>query len=98
MQRFLIFILIVVLTCIVLTRMFMTGLDPVSYLTATETFKATIGTDPIFNHGTVILDTTWTQLQLVYLYKILMLVIIVLVAVLNYKSFISESLDEEERK
>lgn len=97
MQRFLLFILIVVFTCILLTRLFMSGLDPVTFTAAAETFKSPIGTDPVFNRGMVLLDTTWSQGQLVYLCKILMLVIIVLVAVLNYKSFVSEPAEDEDK-
>jgi hypothetical protein len=96
MQRFLIFILIVVFTCIVLTRMFMTGLDPVTFTAATATFKATAS--PAFNHGTLLMDTGMSQGQWVYLCKILMLVVIVLVAVLNYRRFIAETVSEDEEK
>lgn len=93
MQRFLIFILIVVLGCIVLTRVFMTGLDPVPFVAAADGFKATA--NPVFNHNEILMQTTWTQVQLVYLSKILMLVAIVLIAVFNYKKFISEPESEE---
>ena len=92
MQRFLIFILIVVLGCIVLTRLFMTGLDPVPFVAASDGFKAVA--NPIFNNGNILLQSTWSQVQIVYLCKILMLVFIVLVAVLNYKKFVSEPEEE----
>jgi hypothetical protein len=93
MQRFLIFILIVVLACIVLTRAFMTGLDPVPFVASASGFNA--NAQPVFNNNQILMQTTWTQAQLVYLSKILMLVFIVLIAVLNYKKFISEPESEE---
>ena len=93
MQRFLIFILIVVLGCIVLTRLFMSGLDPVPFVAAADGFKASV--NPVFNNGNILLDTAWTEVQLVYVCKIVMLIFIVLVAVLNYKKFISEPESEE---
>lgn len=93
MQRFLIFILIVVLTCIVLTRIFMSGLDPVTTVAANTEFKAVA--TPVFNEGKILLQARWDQEQLVYLCKILMLVLIVFVAVLNYKQFISEPESED---
>lgn len=93
MQRFLIFILIVVLGCIVLTRLFMAGLDPVPFVAAVDGFKTVAS--PIFNYGKVIIDVTWNEAQLVYLCKILMLVFLVLIAVVNYRKFISEPESEE---
>ena len=89
MQRFLIFILVVIFTCIVLARLFMGGFEPVDLMSAAG--PAHIPVDkPVFDHGAVMLDFTWTQERMVYFCKLLVVVVIVLVAVLNYNTFISE--------
>lgn len=89
MQRFLLFILVVVFTCVVLTRLFMTGYEPVDFIAAARQVK--LPTDPpVFNGGQLLLEFSWSKAQLIYLYKLIILVIIVLVAVLNYRTFVSE--------
>lgn len=95
MQRFLIFILIVIAGCIALTRIFITDLEPVEFTAANDAVQLGFQ-KPVFNEGKLLLDMSWNQMQLVYLCKILILVVIVLVAVLNYRNFISEPSDIEE--
>ena len=89
MQRFLLFILVVIFTCIVLARIFMNGYEPVDFIAATESVKLPVE-KPVFNGGQILLEFNWSKAQLLYLCKLIILVIIVLVAVLNYRTFITE--------
>jgi len=91
-QRFLLFILVVVFTCIVLTRLFMTGYEPVDFIAAVKAVNLPVE-KPIFNGGQLLLEFSWSKAQLIYFCKLIILVIIVLVAVLNYRTFIT---DKEE--
>lgn len=89
MQRFLLFILIVIFTCIVLARIFMAGYEPVDYLAALNGAGIPVE-KPVFNEGKLMLEISWSRAQVLYLCKLIILVVIVLVAVLNYRSYVSE--------
>lgn len=89
MQRFLLFILVVVFTCIVLVRIFMTGYEPVDFIAASK--SVVLSTEPpAFNGGKILMEFGWSKAQMLYLCKLIILVVLVLVAVLNYRTFISE--------
>jgi hypothetical protein len=73
----------------VLTRLFMTGYEPVDFIAAAPEVK--LSTDPpVFNGGQLLLEFNWSKAQLIYFCKLIILVIIVLVAVLNYRTYVSE--------
>lgn len=89
MQRFLVFILIVIFSCIVLVKIFMSGLEPVDYTASLDPSSLMI-TKPVFDNNQVMLEINWSKIQLVYLCKIIVLLVLVFVAVYNYKLFIGE--------
>lgn len=96
MQRFLLFILIVIFCCLALVKIFIDGLEPVNFTAALDVSSLVF--NPVFDHGHLIMDITWNKVQMVYLCKIIILLIIVIVAVYNYKVFINEPEDAQQNQ
>lgn len=72
-----------------LARLAMNGYEPVDFIAATENIKLS-AEDPVFYGGKLLMEFSWSKIQLLYFCKLIIVLIIVLVAVLNYRSFVSE--------
>lgn len=70
----------------------MMGYEPVDFIAASPNVDLPF-TKPVFHGGKVLLELTWSKAQLLYLCKLILLLVIVLVAVLNYRTFVG---DKEE--
>ncbi len=88
MQRFLVFILVVILTCIVLVKLFMDGMEPMDFLAAVD--QTFVVKKPLFDNGRVVLDLNLSKIQMIYMCKLVILVVLVITAVYNYRVYVNE--------